>query len=220
MSNSYLSPAAQMRRTLDQLLSQQVRPVLKQRGFTKSGRRFLRQRGPLYDLIDVQGSKWNAVTPHHGFFVNVGVGSTEIDAVYRNPSNPSRPEYVLYTRWETLLPGMPRETAFDQSTDMVLFAELFIGALRRLLDVIDPIDSSPALAQWAVQHNLLNRMEKVCAYLAACDDLDTLAGYVSKIRQRLADDRRWPTVNRHILDALGPVGPAFIEQGLLDPSIP
>lgn len=103
---------------------------------------------------------------------------------------------------------------------MVLFAELFIGALRRLLDVIDPIDSSPALAHWAVQRNLLNRMEKVCAYLAATDDLDALAGYVSKIRKRLADDRRWPTINRHILDALGPVGPAFIEQGLLDPSIP
>jgi len=72
---------------------------LKSRGFTKSGTTFSRTRGPLYDVINFQGDRWNGVTAWHGFFVNVGVGSADVDAVRPRPVTDRRSVHNHQERW-------------------------------------------------------------------------------------------------------------------------
>ncbi|PQM45147.1 hypothetical protein C1Y40_04688 [Mycobacterium talmoniae] len=217
--SEYLSRTGVLRQTLEQLLSTHVRSFLKPRGFTKSGRTFRRARGPLYDLINFQGSKWNGVTPQHSFFVNVGVGSTDMDAVYLEWPDSRKPprEYVLDRRWERLVPQLPSEVGFDETTDLELFADLLIDGLARVLTCIDAIDTTRALAQWAIDHNLLHHMEKTCSYLASTNDLESLATYVTALRDRFSDDIRWQSFNRKLIEVAGPWASILIGRGLLDP---
>jgi hypothetical protein len=214
----YVSRAAALRRALDQLLSVQVRPFLKARGFAKSGRTFRRARDPLYDMINFQGSWWNGVAPSSTCFVNVGIGSTEIDAVYPGRSNDRKPtpEYVVDCRWERLVPGVPAELSFDETTDLESFAAGIVDGLGRVLAVIDPLDTTEFLATWAVEHNLMHRMEKTCSYLTAAGNTGLLTTYITKLRGTFHGEVTWPFLNRRLIAATGSLALQFIEQGLLD----
>ncbi len=61
------------------MVSADVGPFLRARGFDVSGTSFERERGPLYDTINFQDDWHNGTMSWHGFFVNVGIGSAEID---------------------------------------------------------------------------------------------------------------------------------------------
>lgn len=207
-----------LRRALNRLLSLRVRPFLRTHGFTKTGRTFRRERHPLYDMINFQGDRWNGVTPQHSFFVNVGVGSTEIDAVHCEwPDRTPAREYILDRRWGRLIPDLPGATSFDADTDLDVFADRLIHDLARLLDVVDSIDSSPTLARWAADNNLLHHMEKTCRFLVATGDTDTLTTYVITLRERLREDSRWTSFNRQLVQVTDRYAAGLISRGLLDP---
>lgn len=220
LMSEYVAPAVLLRRAFDAVLSEGVRPFLRSRGFAKSGRTFRRTRGPVHDMINFQGNKWNSVTPHHGFFVNVGVGSSEIDAAYnaqrKDGTSPTSAGYILETRWESLVPDAPKEVTFDETTDMINFADMLCTNLDRVLAVIDPIDTTAALAQWAISNKSLHRMARTCSYLAVIGDTESLTHYVSIARERFGDSPRWPVVGREICDATGAAGRSLQDQGLLD----
>lgn len=106
---------------LDVLITVHVQPFLVSNGFSRSSRIFTRCRGQLYDRINFQGSRSNTGSPQDRFYVNIGVGSQEMDAFYlwwNNNREPSR-EYVLNKRWEDLVESVPAEvTIGQQSTEL------------------------------------------------------------------------------------------------------
>lgn len=207
------------RRAFELLLSNDVRPYLKVRGFTKQRRTFQRRRGVLYDMIDFQGNRYNGVTPWHGFFVNVGVGSTEVDATWPDPDPSNRPpmHHLLSRRWESVLPDAPYELRFDDDTDMGEFASELCGLLGRVVDVFDEFDCTATLIRYAVEHNYLIQYERTCCYLAATGDIQTLAGYVQRLRDRFGHQERWSIFNNRISAVTGAHTSTLVELGLLDP---
>jgi hypothetical protein len=64
------------------MLATDVRPFLGARGFTQRDNAFRRSRGHLYDVIGFQANWHNGNTPSHGYFINVGIGSTEVDSTW------------------------------------------------------------------------------------------------------------------------------------------
>ncbi|WP_232423266.1 DUF4304 domain-containing protein [Mycobacterium sp. 155] len=68
-----------LQRAYEAMVSADVGPFLRARGFDVSGTSFERERGPLYDTINFQDDWHNGTMSWHGFFVNVGIGSAEID---------------------------------------------------------------------------------------------------------------------------------------------
>ena len=68
-----------LKRAYEWVLSDEVAPTLQSHGFTRSDNTFRRSRGALYDVINFQANWNNSVTPWYGFFVNVGIGSTDVD---------------------------------------------------------------------------------------------------------------------------------------------
>lgn len=208
--------------TFKAVLSDDVRPLLKTHGFAKSGTVFRRRRPPLWDVIAFQGSKWNGLgATNHGFFVNVGVGSIDIDIAYHGapPAKPTHRDSMLDRRWEDLIPGIPAETAFDATTDMAQFTDQLRRNLTRLLAVVDSLDSTDALASHAARNNLLNGMQMLCAYLASSGDTDRLYPYLAKLRTRFGPDSgdpRWDIFNRQITEAVGDRADELRAAGLLD----
>ncbi|MBN3458017.1 DUF4304 domain-containing protein [Mycobacterium sp. DSM 3803] len=205
---------ASFRRRFEVLLSEDVRPFLKARGFTRSGRAFRRQRGPLYDVVDFQGNRWNGVTPWHGFFVNIGVGSADVDAVCE------RPLCLLSRRWEGVVENLPHELAFDDTTDMTAFAERLCEGLDQVLVVIEKITTTDELVRWAIANNKLAAMEHTCAYLAATDDIDALTEYISALREQFGHQPRWEIFNSQLTEATGSWSETLVERGVLDAVVP
>jgi len=171
-------------------------------------------------MINVQGSTRNSGQLHHEFFVNVGVGSTEIDAVVtewpRADDKPVR-EHVLDSRWWKIVPRLPADVRFDFLTPRDDLAAELVDGVRRVVEFFDSLETSRDLARWAARNNVLHHMDKTVAYLASIDDHLTLVAYAHTIRRSVVDDGRWPFFNRRFADAAGPAASALIDAGALDP---
>ena len=209
-----MSQAQLLRETLEWMLADRVRPHLKARGFTKSGRTFRRKRYPLWDTINFQGSKWNSVTPYSGFFVNIGVGSIEIDAAQQH-SNAQVP--IFDRRWERVVPELPDQVTFDQHSDVQLLAGTICHGLTQVLAVVDGFTTTAELVNWAVAHNKLHRMEQVCRYLAATGDIPLLSAYIDSLREQFGDQSRWAIFNRQLTEATDSYSAELVQLGILDP---
>lgn len=213
----HMSQAQSLRDTLEWILADRVRPHLKARGFTKSGRTFRRKRYPLWDTINFQGSRWNSVTPYSGFFVNIGVGSTEIDAAQQQ-SDPQLPLLPIFDRrWERVVPELPDQVTFDQHSDVQLLADGICDGLTQVVAVTDRFTTTAELVDWAVTHNKLHRMQQVCRYLATTGNLSLLSAYIGSLREQFGDQSRWAIFNRHLTEATGSCSAVLVQLGALDP---
>lgn len=194
-----------MKRAYESVLSDAVRPALGEHGFTRSHNTFRRSRGPLYDVINFQPNWNNSVTPWYGFFVNVGVGSVEIDRACpgHDPQLHAREGFLLDRRWEHLVPGAPYELRFDLTTNLSAFSALLCDNLRRVLVAVEELHSTRDLVEYAVANNLLIAYEKTCCYLAAIKDTDTLNGYVARLHENFGHQERWAIFSSRIASAAG-----------------
>ncbi|WP_231984683.1 DUF4304 domain-containing protein [Mycobacterium sp. 852014-52144_SCH5372336] len=156
------------------MVSADVGPFLRARGFGISDRSFKRERGRLYDMIHLQPDWHNGTMSWHGFFVNVGIGSFEVDAAcpgYERVRHPLKGS-LLQRRWEHLVPDLPYEVRFDRRTEMRQFAGAPCDGFDLGLVEIEQISTTEQLVRYAVDNNLLIEYDKTCRYLAAIDDID------------------------------------------------
>jgi Domain of unknown function (DUF4304) len=212
------TPAGWLSGRFNALLTDEVRPFLKARGFAKSGPTFVRRRPPVYDVINFQGSSGNGLGAVHKFFVNVGMGSSAIDEATGDSSRPSKWTCLYEQRWGSLVAGVPVQVEFSPTSDMRALADRLRAWLGELVDRFDHLDSTEAILDLAIEENFLHNYEKICSYLSGCGDSDRLSRYVRTLRTRFIADLRWDLFNRRIAET---VGPAQAQQlaalGLLDP---
>lgn len=203
-----------MKRAYERVVSDEVAPALRSRGFTRSENTFRRSRGPLYDVINFQDNWNNSVTPWYGFFVNVGIGSIEVDqACPGHAAELHMPEgFLLDHRWEHLVPDAPYELRFNRTTDMPTFAARLCDNLGLVLDEVERTRSTHELVEYAVTSNLLIAYEKTCCYLAATGDVDTLNRYVTRLYDNFGHQDRWAIFSRRISAVSGRCTPALCEQ--------
>ncbi|BBY27694.1 DUF4304 domain-containing protein [Mycolicibacterium sediminis] len=204
-----------LQREFDFVLSQGVEPFLRGLGFMRDGLEFRRDRGDLYDVVGFQENWHNGVTRSHGSFINVGVGSRQVDAAWKGP----RSVPLLDRRWESIVPDLPYEVRFDRNTDLIDFAAALCDGLEEVIAVIEEYASTTALVQYAVTYNYLHHYEETCCYLAAIADVDTLAGYVGVLRDRFGHQDRWVNFNRRISEVTGKHTATLLGLGLLDPLV-
>ena len=189
-----------LKRTYEKILANDVVPALRTHGFRRSQNTFRRARGPLYDVINFQANWNNSVTPWYGFFVNVGVGSVEIDQACPGHDRAlHRPEeFLLDRRWECLVPEAPYELRFDRATDVPAFAARLCENLGLVFGEIERLQSTRELVEYAVESNLLIAYEKTCCYLAATEDIDTLSRYVARLYETFGHQDRWAIFSSRI----------------------
>ncbi|MGV0837838.1 DUF4304 domain-containing protein [Mycolicibacterium thermoresistibile] len=208
-----------LQRAYEAMVSADVGPFLRARGFDISDSSFKRDRAPLYDMIDLQPDWHNGTMSWHGFFVNVGIGSTEVDVAcpgYERVMHPLKGS-LLQRRWETLVPDLPYEVRFDHRTDMREFAAALCDGFDLVLAEMEKISNTRELVRYAVDNNLLIEYDKTCRYLAAIDDIDTLTEYVTTLHDCFGHQDRWSIFSRNIRTAVGRWARVLREHGLLDP---
>ncbi|KUI38472.1 hypothetical protein AU195_16110 [Mycobacterium sp. IS-1496] len=208
-----------LQRAYAAMVSADVGSFLRARGFDISDSRFERERGQLYDVIHLQPDRHNGTLSWHGFFVNVGIGSAEVDAAcpgYERARHPLKGS-LLQCRWEHLAPDLPYEVRFDHRTDMRQFAAALCDGLDQVLVEMEKIATTEHLVRYAVDNNLLIEYDKTCRYLAAINAIDTLAEYVTTLHDCFGHQDRWSIFSRNISTAAGRWAPELRKRGLLDP---
>jgi hypothetical protein len=208
-----------LKRAFEQMLSADVRLFLGARGFAQRDNAFRRSRGSLYDVIGFQANWHNDNTPSHGYFVNVGIGSTEVDSTWPYENLGDWPLYgcLLDRRWESVVPDLPYEIRFGRATDMVAFADALCESLGHVIAVFDEFDCTSTLVRYAVENNLLIQYERTCCYLASVDDGDTLIAYVGLLHDRFGHQERWSIFSRRISEVTGAWTSTLVQLGLLEP---
>ena len=208
-----------LQRAYEAMVSSDVGPFLRARGFDVLGSSFERERGPLYDMIHFQADWHNGTMSWHGFFVNVGIGSAEVDTAcpgYERMAHPLKGS-LLQHRWEHLVPDLPYEVRFDHRTDMRQLAAALCDGLDLALAEMERISTTKQLVRYAVDNNLLIEYDKTCRYLAAIDDIETLTEYVTTLHYRFGRQDRWSIFDRNITTAVGRWAHVLRERGVLDP---
>jgi len=201
------------------MVSADVGPFLRARCFNVSASTFERARGSLYDVINLQANWHNGTTSWHGFFVNVGIGSADVDTAcpgYDRVAHPLKGS-LLQHRWEHLVPDLPYEVRFDQRTDMRQFAAALCDGFDLVLSEMERISTTEQLVRYAVDNNLLIEYDKTCRYLAAIDDIATLTEYVTTLHDCFGQQDRWSIFSRNISTAVGHWARVLRERGLLQP---
>ncbi|RAV11683.1 hypothetical protein DQP55_13765 [Mycolicibacterium sp. GF69] len=209
-----------LQRAYEAMVSGDVGPFLRARGFDISACSFKRERGPVYDMIYLQPDWHNGTMAWHGFFVNVGIGSAEVDAAcpgYERARYPLKGS-LLQRRWEDLVPDLPYEVRFDHRTDMRQFAAALCDSFDLVLAEMEQISTTKQLVRYAVDNNLLIEYDKTCRYLAAIDDIDTLTEYVTRLHDCFGHQDRWSIFSREISTAAGRWARELGKRGLRDPS--
>ena len=176
------------------MISADVGPFLRTRGFDASGSSFEPERGPLYDMINFQDDWHNGTMSWHGFFINVGIGSVEIDTAcpgYDRVGHPLKGS-LLQHRWEHLVPDLPYEVRFDHRTDMRQLAAALCDGFDLALAEIERISTT--------------------------DDIDTLTEYVTTLHNCFGRQDRWSIFDRNISMAVGRWAWVLRERGVLDPN--
>lgn len=200
------------------MVSADVGPFLQARGFDVASAGFERVRGPLYDVINFQADRHNGTMSWHGFFVNLGIGSTEVDSAcpgYERAAHPLKGS-LLRHRWEVLVPELPYEVRFDHRTDMRQLAAALCAGLGLALAEMERISATRQLTRYAVDNNLLIEYDKTCRYLAEIDDIDTLTEYVTTLYDCFGHQDRWSIFSRNISTAVGRWAQVLRDQGVLD----
>jgi hypothetical protein len=208
-----------LQRAYEAMVSSDVGLFLRARGFDVSGSSFERERGPLYDMINFQADWHNGTMSWHGFFVNVGIGSAEVDTAcpgYERVAHPLKGS-LLQHRWEHLVPDLPYEVRFDHRTDMRQLAAALCDGLDLALAEMERISTTKQLVRYAVDNNLLIEYDKTCRYLAAIDDIETLTEYVTTLHNCFGHQDRWSIFDRNITTAVGRWARVLRERGVLGP---
>ncbi len=210
-----------LQRAYEDMISDDVGPFLCTRGFEiSSDSNFIRERGGgLYDVIELQADWYNGTKSWHGFFVNVGIGSAEVDTACQGDERSGHPlkGSLLQRRWEHLVPDLPYAVRFDRRTHMRQFTAALCEGFDLVLAEMERISTTKQLVRYAVDNNLLIEYERTCRYLAAVGDIDTLTEYVTRLRECFGHQDRWSIFSRDIGSAVGSWAPDLQKQGLLDP---
>lgn len=177
------------------LLSEHVKPLLKQEGFAKSGMTFYRTRDDIVDVINFQGSKWNGFG-NHTFFINCGMDSLDFQLKTTGQQN-FKPFYSapLYSdRIGSMISAVPEYVMSEnyKTPDLEKFANSLVEQLKELLEFYSKSTSVDHLLDLAIKRNGLRNYEEICYYLAQTHDKKRLTQFVQDLSARFSGkDDRW-----------------------------
>ena len=212
-----LPPAGALKAAFDDLLTSEVRPMLAERGFAKSGVTFTRRRGDLYDVINFQGSDASRLGLLRRY-VNVGIGSVAVDAASGDarPARPALDRCVFERRWEQVARAAPERIEIRPGTDLDGVRGMLRDGLSQVVSAMDEVTTTGALLDLAIERNGLQALQQICAYLASTGDVARLRRHIAKLRARFGADLRWPIFNDQLYAAAGDRAPELQATGLLD----
>jgi hypothetical protein len=131
------------RESIGELVKLAIAPMLKSRGFKKSGFNFARRNGSVTHFVNVQLSSWNGGSAG-SFYLNVGVAFDEIARhLGKQPrESPRCGDCQFLVRIEQLNPKLPQQFVVDETVDLrVLGSSIALSLDETFVSRLTDVDS-------------------------------------------------------------------------------
>ncbi|GEM_PF-1997804 len=143
-------PFMNARENIEQLVTTQSAPLLRQAGFKKTAFNFHRRQGEVMQVVNFQLSAAN-LGETGCFYINVGLNFDPICALEGRAVEPQPKEYACHfrARLEKLLPEAPPAWHFSSEADRLRLADPLQAVTAALLQRLDGLDSAAAFQKSA-----------------------------------------------------------------------
>lgn len=192
-----------MKEKFDQLLSDHIKPLMKEHGYSKKGTNFYKKKDELIYLFNFQLSQGNT-SGKSTFYINCAIHSTRIDKIVGGKilAEPKEYECHFRERIRAMLATAPDAYIITEDSVLDVLGKSVTTDLRQILAMFDEIQSTDALAGLMIDRNGLNNYRELFEYLLVTENMRELSLYVKQLHTTYGNEKRWAIFEHNLAEIL------------------
>lgn len=181
-----------MKGPFDKIISESVKPFLKNNGFKKKGLNFYKLSEPLIFLINFQKSFGNS-SEETRFYINCSIHSSEIDDIQGKPKLVEPKEYETFyrNRISEITDTQRLYYVLNKDTDLEKLNAEILSDLKIAITFFDPIRSTNDLINLMLEQKGLNKYEELVTYMLVKGRESDVVEYINNLYRKHGSEDRW-----------------------------
>lgn len=181
-----------MKGPFDKIISESVKPFLKNNGFKKKGLNFYKSLEPLIFLINFQKSYGNS-SEETRFYINCSIHSSEIDDIQGKPKLVEPKEYETFyrNRISEITDTQRLYYVLNKDTDLEKLNAEILSDLKIAITFFDPIRSTNDLINLMLEQKGLNKYEELVTYMLVKGRESDMVEYINNLYRKHGSEDRW-----------------------------
>lgn len=182
----------ELQQRFNDLMKQDVKPFLFERGFTKKGLNFNRKKDDLIYMFNFQKSAGNSADSVM-FYVNCGIYAAELAQIQSKELlvEPKEAECHFRTRIGDLAGHMPDRFAIHSDTCMNDLKNTLLGGLDEAIHVYDTMTSARSIVDYYMSGPYLHLGEESFHLLLQDNEIATAKRYLKDLQKKYGAENRW-----------------------------
>lgn len=196
-----------MKQVFNDLIKQDVKPLLKEHGYAKKGLHFSKAVESMTYIISFQKSAGNSADQLM-FYVNCGIYSAELAEIQGKAVNeaPAEVECHFRERIENIAHGVPARYELTEATDIDAVRQSLRSGLEQVLEFYAQMPDARSIVDYYRAIPALHLSEEGMRLLIRSGEPDAARAYVSALRDKHGEENRWSIFEgkyQAIFDACG-----------------
>jgi len=192
-----------MKERFDILVSETIKPLLKENKFKKKGLHFYHDTNDLVYLIGLQksgGNTWDQIK----FYINCGIHSKTIDRIIGKETclKPEQYECYYVKRISSVVKSEKDGYLIDRETDSDVLNVLVSNDLKKVISLFNEVKSTSDLIQLMTEENKLYKYEELIDYLLIINDKTQAVNYIRELYRNFGTETRWSVFEGKIMNLL------------------
>jgi hypothetical protein len=185
------------------IISDLVKPLMKESGFKKIGLSFYREYNDLIYLINIQNSNHNNYAVID-FYINCCIHSKQIDENLGVEIKPQPKEYECYygKRIESITGFNKNRFTINSETDLQELREELKSNLIKAIDYLIQINNLDKLIDLMINQNGLQNFQELLSFLIKTNRMGLAKEHIRRLYSDFNNDSRWPKFEQKINDIL------------------
>ncbi|MFD2330901.1 DUF4304 domain-containing protein [Cohnella sp. GCM10020058] len=181
-----------MQQRFNDLIMQDVKPFLAERGFAKKSLNFSKSTDGLVYIINFQKSGGNSAD-HVMFYVNCGIYSADLARIQSKEilTTPQEPECHFRARIEELAGSVPARFSITPDTNMDDLSDTLLNGLDQVLQFYDTVTGARSIVDYYVAGPYLHLGEESFQLLLQSGDEGAARRYLKALQEKHGAENRW-----------------------------
>lgn len=181
-----------MKQVFNDLIKQDVKPLLKEHGYAKKGLHFSKATDAMTYIISFQKSAGNSADQVM-FYVNCGIYSAELAEIQGKAVKdaPAEVECHFRERIEHIAQGVPARYELTEATDIDSVRQSLRSGLVQVLDFYAQMSDARSIVDYYRAIPALHLGEEGMRLLIRSGEPDAARAYVAALRDKHGEETRW-----------------------------
>ncbi|GED56675.1 DUF4304 domain-containing protein [Brevibacillus formosus] len=175
-----------------EMIKQDVKPFLSNRGFAKKGLNFTKKTESLIYMFNFQKSAGNAAD-HVMFYVNCGIYAVELAQIQSRAilTAPQEAECHFRARMGEIVESVPDRFSITPDTNMDDVRETLLNGLEEVIHFYDTMTSARSIVDYYTSGPFLHLGEESFHLLLQSNDVVEAKHYLKALQEKYGTEKRW-----------------------------